>query len=90
MKMVFIMIFASSVKDEFAPINENIVRITNHCSMYKICEEGDFFNIISLTQLDTKFNLPNSLLSFQLPVTYKKWYDSLVNGINEDSQQNQE
>ena len=78
--------FSSSVKDDFIPLDEDVVRITDLCSMYKIYEEGDFFNIISITQLDTKYNLPNSLLSFQLPVSYKKWYDALVNGINEDKQ----
>ena len=78
--------FSSSVKDDFIPLDEDVVRITDLCSMYKIYEEGDFFNIVSITQLDTKYNLPNSLLSFQLPVSYKKWYDALVNGINEDKQ----
>ena len=78
--------FSSSVKDDFIPLDEDVVRITDLCSMYKIYEEGDFFNIVSITQMDTKYNLPNSLLSFQLPVSYKKWYDALVNGINEDKQ----
>lgn len=82
--------FSSSVNDDFIPLEDDIVRITDHCSMYKISEEEDSFNIVSLTQMDTKYNLPNSLLSYQLPINYKKWYDSLINGINEDSQTNQE
>ena len=82
--------FSSSVKDDFIPLDEDAVRITDHCSMYKIYDEGDYFSIVSITQMDTKYNLPNSLLSYQLPISYKKWYDSLINSINEDSQQNQE
>jgi hypothetical protein len=54
--------FASSVKDDYAPINENIVRITNHCSMYKMYEEGENFNFISISQIDTKYKLPKFIL----------------------------
>ena len=76
--------FASSVKDDYAPINENIVRITNHCSMYKMYEEGENFNFISISQIDTKYKLPKAMLSYQLPINYKKWYDSLLNSINDE------
>ena len=82
--------FASSVKDDYAPINENIVRITNHCSMYKMYEEGDNFNFISISQIDTKYKLPKAMLSYQLPINYKKWYDSLLNSINDEIEINEQ
>ena len=82
--------FASSVKDDFAPINENIVRITNHCSMYKMYEEGENINFISITQIDTKYKLPKAMMSYQLPLNYKKWYDSLLNSINEEIEINEQ
>ena len=80
--------FSSSVKDDYIPLEENIVRITDHCSLYKMYEEKDSFHFISITQVDTKYNLPNAMLSFQLPINYKKWYDSLINIMNEGDEQN--
>ena len=77
--------FSSSVKDDLKPIDEEIVRMTDYCSLYKIYEEKDNFNIISLTQIDTKYKMPDALLSVQLPLKYKEWYDSLINAINEEN-----
>ena len=76
--------FSSSTNDDLIPIEDGIVRITDHCSVCKIYEENDGFNIISVTQVDTKFNLPPAVMSTQLPTKYKDWYDSLVNEINND------
>ena len=78
--------FSSSTKNDIIPIEDDIVRITDHCSVCKIFEENDYFNIISITQVDTKFNVPPAMLSVQLPIKYKDWYDSLVNEINNESE----
>ena len=80
--------FSSSVKDDLIPLEEDVLRITDHCSVCKIYEENDCFNIISITQVDTKYKLPNALMSVQLPVKYKEWYDSLINSINEENNEN--
>jgi hypothetical protein len=80
--------FSSSVKDDLIPLEEDVLRITDHCSVCKIYEENDCFNIISITQVDTKYKLPNALMSVQLPVKYKEWYDSLINAINEENNEN--
>jgi hypothetical protein len=77
--------FSSSVKDDLIPNEEDVVRITDHCSVCKIYEEDNNFNIISITQVDTKYKLPNAMLSVQLPIKYKDWYDSLINAINEEN-----
>ena len=77
--------FSSSTKNDLVPVDENLVRIDDHCSVCKIFEENDCFNIISITQVDTKFNMPPSMLSIQLPIKYKEWYDSMVNEINEEN-----
>ena len=76
--------FSSSTKDDLIPLDENIVRITDHCSVCKIFEDNDGFNIISITQVDTKFNLPPTVMNTQLPTRYKEWYDALVNEINKE------
>ena len=77
--------FSSSVKDDLIPIEEGVMRIMDHCSVCKIYEENDFFNIISITQVDSKFNVPPAMLSVQLPIKYKDWYDAMINEINEGS-----
>ena len=79
--------FSSSTKDDLIPLDENIVRITDHCSVCKIFEDNDGFNIISITQVDTKFNLPPTVMNTQLPTRYKEWYDALVNEINKEESQ---
>jgi hypothetical protein len=76
--------FSSSTKDDLIPLDENIVRITDHCSVCKIFEDNEGFNIISITQADTKFNLPPTVMNTQLPTRYKEWYDALVNEINKE------
>ena len=80
--------FSSSVNENYIPIENNVVRITDHCSLYKMYEENDYFYFISITQMDTKSNLPNAMLTFQLPTNYKKWYDSLINSINKHNNEN--
>ena len=77
--------FSSSTNDDLITLDEGIVRITDHCSVCKIYEENDEFKIISITQVDTKFNLPPAVMSTQLPTKYKEWYDALVNQINNDA-----
>ena len=74
--------FSSSVNDDYISKDSSIVRIIDHCSLYKMYEENDYFNFISITQVDTKSNLPSSLINSALPTNYKKWYDSLFNSIN--------
>jgi hypothetical protein len=76
--------FSSSTKDDLIPSDENIVRITDHCSVCKIFEDNEGFNIISITQVDTKVSLPPAVINSQLPSRYKSWYDALVNEINND------
>ena len=77
--------FSSSANNDFVPIDDDIVRITDHCSVCKIYEKNDSFSIISITQVDTKFNVPPPMLSVQLPIKYKEWYDSMIKEINEES-----
>ena len=77
--------FSSSSNNDIIPIENDVVRVDDYCSVCKIFEENDCFTVIALTQVDTKFNVPPSLLSVQLPIRYKEWYDSLINEMNSDS-----
>jgi hypothetical protein len=76
--------FSSSTKDDLIPLDESIVRVADHCSVCKMFEDKDGFNIISITQVDTKVSLPPAVMNSQLPTRYKDWYDALVNEINKD------
>jgi len=75
--------FSSSVKDDLIPKEQTTTRMTDYFSVCKIYEDKDNFFIISITQIDSKFNMPPTLLSVQLPIRYKTWYDSLIKEINE-------
>ena len=75
--------FSSSVKNDIVPEVEEVVRMTDYVSVFKLYEEEDCFTIIALTQVDTKFTIPSAMLTVQLPIKYKEWYDGLVNEINE-------
>ena len=76
--------FSSSVKDDLKPIDEDIVRMQDHCSICKIYEDNNEFNIISITQVDAKYKMPYAMMSVQLPIKYKEWYDALISAINEE------
>ena len=74
--------FSSSVKNDIVPEDEDIVRLMDYISVFKLYEEEDSFMIIALTQVDMKVTVPLPLLSVQLPIKYKEWYDGLINEIN--------
>lgn len=70
--------FSSSVPDEFLPIKENVVRITDYIFLYHIYEDQENFYIQSLTQMDFKMNLPQNLLNVTLPLKMQNWYKSMI------------
>ena len=76
--------FSSSVKNDIVPEDEDIVRLMDYISVFKLYEEEDSFMIIALTQVDMKVTVPLPLLSVQLPIKYKEWYDGLINEINKE------
>ena len=75
--------FSSSVKKDIVPEEEDVVRMDDYVSVFKLYEEEDCFTIIALSQIDTKITVPTPILTVQLPIKYKEWYDALVNEINE-------
>ena len=76
--------FSSSTNDDFLPEGKNIVRINDICSFFKMYEDGDDFKFISVTQVDTKMNIPPSMYSITMPGKLKEWYDKLKNYIKEN------
>ena len=38
------------------------MRITDHCSLFKMFKENDEFNFISLSQVDTKVRILNYII----------------------------
>ena len=76
--------FSSSTNDNFLPEGKNIVRINDICSVFKMYEEGEDFKFISITQVDTKMNVPPAMYSITMPGKLKEWYDKLKKHINEN------
>lgn len=81
--------FSSSVNDDILAPDKDVMRIIDYCSLYKMFDNGDKIKIISITQVDTKFNVPPNLLKYQLPIKYKEWYDALVKEINNSENENE-
>ena len=76
--------FSSSTNHDFLPEGKNIVRINDICSFFKMYEDGDDFKFISVTQVDTKMNIPSSMYSITMPGKLKEWYDKLKTYIKEN------
>ena len=76
--------FSSSTNDNFLPEGKNIVRINDICSIFKMYEDGDDFKFMSITQVDTKMNIPPSMYSITMPGKLKEWYDKLKNYIKDN------
>ena len=56
---------------------DNVQRIVNYFSGFKISEDTNNFYFSSLNQIDYKMSLPQSILNVALPTSLIKWYTSL-------------
>jgi hypothetical protein len=56
---------------------DDVQRIVNYFSGFKISEDTNNFYFNSLNQIDYKMSLPQSILNVALPTSLIKWYTSL-------------
>ena len=77
-------IFESSVNDDYYPLDEDVVRITNFIFIQVIYEENDNIDIEGLTQVDHKVNLPMTVLIPTIPGKTLDYLNGLQGGINKD------
>lgn len=70
--------FSASVSDDYIPLNKDVTRITDYIFAYHIYQDETKFYIRSLSQIDFKMNVPQSLLNGTLPMKMKEWYKSMI------------
>ena len=68
---------SSFINDSVKGEVEDVQRIVNYFSGFKISEDSANFYFSSLNQIDYKMSLPQSLLNGVLPTSLTKWYTSL-------------
>ena len=76
--------FSSSVSDDYIPMNKDVTRITDIIFTYHIYEDDKKFYIRSLSQIDFKMNVPQSLLNVTLPMKMKEWFKSMIAYMQKD------
>ena len=76
--------FSSSVSDDYIPMNKDVTRITDIIFAYHIYEDDKKFYIRSLSQIDFKMNVPQSLLNVTLPMKMKEWFKSMIAYMQKD------
>jgi len=79
-----IYIFESSVNDDYYPLDEDVIRITNFIFIQVIYEEDDNIVIEGLTQVNPKVNLPQAVLIATIPTKLLDYLNGLEKGINND------
>jgi hypothetical protein len=79
-----IYIFESSVNDDYYPLDEDVIRITNFIFIQVIYEENDNIIIEGLTQVNPKVNLPQAVLIATIPNKLLDYLNGLEKGINKD------
>ena len=76
--------FSSSVNDDYIPLNKDVTRIRDFIFAYHIYEDDKKFYIRSLSQIDFKMNVPQSLLNVTLPMKMKEWFKAMVTYMQKD------
>ena len=72
-----VLIFSTSVPDNYKNINIDPIRIISYCNLVKIFEDNDNIYYQCLNQNDYKMTIPQFLLNITLPLTSKNWYINL-------------
>ena len=72
-----ILIFSTSVPDDYKNIEVDAIKIISYCNLVKIFEDNDNIIYQCLNQNDYKMIIPQFLLNITLPLTSKNWYINL-------------
>ena len=72
------------MNDDYIPLNKDVTRIRDFIFAYHIYEDDKKFYIRSLSQIDFKMNVPQSLLNVTLPMKMKEWFKAMVTYMQKD------
>ena len=76
--------FASSVNNDYYPIEEKVTRITDIIFIEELYEENGNIILKALAQMDTKVSLPQAIVNDTLSTKLLDFYKGLANAMNKD------
>ena len=74
----------SSVNDDYYPLENNVTRIYDFISIEELYEENDNFILKAISQINSKINLPQSMINATLSAKLLDFYEGLVSAMNND------
>ena len=76
--------FESSVNDDYIPLEEDVVRINDIIYIQEIYEEKENFVFRTLSQMNTKVDLPQAIINPTLHGKILNFFDGVINAMNND------
>ena len=76
--------FASSVNDDYYPIEKKVTRITDIIFIEELYEEDNNIILKALTQMDAKVSLPQAIVNATLSTKLLDFYNGLAKAMNKD------
>ena len=70
-------VMSTSIPLDIYEPKEGVVRFVDFLNLFKVSDEGENIIFTSLNQVDFKMPIPQILINMTLPMTSKKWYNSI-------------
>lgn len=71
-------IFGFSLPDGLYDEVKKVIRCTNYFNIQEIEERNDYWLLTTYSQSDLKMPIPESFLSFTLPMKFNSWYEDYI------------
>ena len=76
--------FESSVNDDYSPLEEDVTRINDIFFIQEIYEDNENIVFRTMTQMNAKVNLPQTLINATLPGKILNFFEGVINAMNND------
>ena len=76
--------FESSVNDDYIPLEEDVTRINDIFFIQEIYEDNENIVFRTMTQMNAKVNLPQTLINATLPGKILNFFEGVINAMNND------
>ena len=73
-----------SVNDDYYPLDNKVTRINDIMFIEELYKENDNIILKAITQMNTKVNLPQTIMNATLPTKLSDFYKGLANAMNND------
>ena len=76
--------FESSVNDDYIPLENKVTRINDFIFIENVYEDNDNFVIKSISQMNAKVSLPQSIINSTLSSKLIDFYKGMIKAMNQD------